>query len=157
MDGDDLNFLIKRKIYFFQNYKKCASLWCAFMCACTKALFPCGAANVTFVVPCQHCQHLNISPCCTSLSCSENVITDRRRTNGKERDTNAKKLTASRAFSPLLILCTSFSSSAKLVTGKKKNCYRSHLCQFSCAAILYNCGGKCCVLISISINFTSKR
>lgn len=110
------------------------------------------------MLACQHCHHLNTSPCCTSLPCSENVITDRRGTNGKEHDRNAKKLTASRAFSPLLILCTSFSSSAKLVTEiNKKNCYGSLLCQFSCGAILYNSGGKCCVLISISINFTSNR
>ena len=39
---------------------------------------------------------------------------------GRNVKQTQKKLTASRAFSPLLILCTSFSSSAKLVTKKKK-------------------------------------
>lgn len=82
----------------------------------------CVATNVTFGVPCQRgtlpaLKHLTL-PSISALL--ENIITDRRRTNGRERDTNTQQLTASRAFNPLLILCTSFSNSAKLVKEKEQ-------------------------------------
>lgn len=80
MDGDVLNFLSYGKSIFLKT---------------TKNVDLCGLPSCVHahkpLFPCQHCQHLNTSPCCTSLPRSENVITDRRRTNGKERETNAKK------------------------------------------------------------------
>lgn len=125
--------VILKFVSYGKQWRNSRSLWsaicvCAFMCACISLCF-CVAANVTFAVPCQRgtlpaFKHLTLQSIFALL---ENIITDKRRTSGREHDTNAQKLTASRAFSPLLILCTSFSNSAKLVKERKTQTWRQSL------------------------------
>lgn len=90
-------------------------LGCAYLCCSARVRVWQKTWHATFCVAERGTlpafKHLALLPISALL---ENIITDRRRTDGRERDTNAQQLTASSAFSPLLILCTSFSNSDKL-------------------------------------------